>query len=67
MEGVIERAIIGDFILDNSLTKLAIKRTYQPHKIRRRRKFGFLKRLKTVGGRKVISRRKKAGRKRLAG
>mmetsp|Transcript_39512 Transcript_39512/g.92331 ORF Transcript_39512/g.92331 Transcript_39512/m.92331 type:complete len:170 (-) Transcript_39512:510-1019(-) len=44
-----------------------IKRTFQPSIIRKRRKTGFLKRHKSVGGRRVLKRRKAKGRKRLGG
>ena len=44
---------------------LPMKRTYQPHNTRRRRKHGFRARMKSVGGSKVLGNRRRKGRWRL--
>ncbi|MBI4426108.1 MAG: 50S ribosomal protein L34 [Candidatus Kerfeldbacteria bacterium] len=41
------------------------KRTYQPKKRRRHRVHGFLRRARCAGGRRVLSRRRRKGRRRL--
>ncbi|MDD5415455.1 MAG: 50S ribosomal protein L34 [Candidatus Daviesbacteria bacterium] len=42
------------------------KRTYQPKKLKRLRKHGYRARIATSGGRKVLKRRRAAGRAKLS-
>ncbi|MBI3385255.1 50S ribosomal protein L34 [Candidatus Gottesmanbacteria bacterium] len=42
------------------------KRVYQPKKLKRQRKHGFRKLMKSPGGRKVLQRRRLKGRKKLS-
>ncbi|MEK7162687.1 MAG: 50S ribosomal protein L34 [Patescibacteria group bacterium] len=41
------------------------KRTYQPKKRKRARTHGFLKRSRTPGGRNVLKKRRRKGRKKI--
>jgi large subunit ribosomal protein L34 len=60
---LVSRALIRE---NDYFKECYVKRTYQPHNTRRKRTHGFRKKMKSVKGSKVLSKRRAKGRKRLA-
>ncbi|MDR2676623.1 MAG: 50S ribosomal protein L34 [Endomicrobium sp.] len=43
-----------------------MKRTFQPNKNRKKKKLGFMARMSTPGGRRILSSRRRKNRKKLS-
>lgn len=59
-------AVVGDAPPSTDESMLLIKREWQPSVRRRKRKHGFLSKIRTPNGRSTLARRKRKGRKHLA-
>ena len=69
MSPTLRPAAINSFVWESlvNVSVWFIKRTFQPSIMKRKRRMGFLVRQRTVGGRKVLKRRREKGRRRLDG
>jgi len=61
-----DKSIIKQQVWKNFYGGDKMKRTYQPRNLPRKRTHGFLSKMETRGGRKVIQARRRKGRKKLS-
>lgn len=54
-----------EYFAKQNFPGIAVKRTYQPSKLRRKKTHGFRARMKSKHGRKILSARRSSGRKAL--